>query len=231
MKNEQKAIEFFAKVTAGRYYTIAQLHRLSDLISRAVRLTPDEKAAFEAFVFDPKFAKIKSIVDHRNAYVLAVTDADDVEAEYHEVCIEVRSAVKELWYDKESWIAFANGKDKTFDNVLEGAFFAYAVGDPEPAKERFCELAEANHLMSIVTLVALYEECGERDLACEWLAVGKRIREELFRESMSEADQAALDAYLAEGRKSSYDRAFLRYVDYFDVFSFGGMQFTAGGKF
>lgn len=231
MKYQSKAIMLFAKITSGRFYTEAQKHRLSDLLARAERLNAEEKAAFESYVFDPRFDKIRSLTDCRNAYVLAVIASDDFDAEYYKNCIDVRTAVESHWKSKEGWIAFANSRDVTFANTIEGAFYAYAVGETERAKERFLSLAESNHVRSIRMLVALYEESGESALACEWLTVAKRIDETLFRETFDERAQSALDAYIAAGHRDVYEAACARDVDFFDADSFGGMQFTAGGKY
>ena len=231
MTHLEKAISTFAKVTSGRYYTEAQKRRLSDLLARSERLTAEERTAFEAYVFDPRFDKIRTITDCRNAYVLAVIAANDADAEYHKECCDVRTAVEPLWKNREEWIAFANSKDVTFESTFEGAFYAYAVGETESAKERFLSLAESNHAQSVRMLVALCEETNEPARACEWLTVAKRIDETLFRETFDEREQAALDAYIAAGHQDVYDAAKERSVDFFDADSFGGMQFTAGGKY
>lgn len=224
-----ESIRQYARATAGRYFNNEQKRRICDLIGRATRLTGEEQSAFANYVFDGRFDRVRTLLDCKNAYVLAVTDGMDLDAEYLRAAVEGFSFAEGVWYDKEHWVAYANAKDRTFETVCEGAYFAYAVGDLDRARESFGELALANHLASIRIFVALLSERGESDLACEWLTVYKRIREELYRETLNPADQAALDAYLAEGRKEAYTAAYKRYVDYFDADSIGGMQFFAGG--
>ncbi|MBR1747376.1 MAG: hypothetical protein IJ735_04110 [Clostridia bacterium] len=229
--NELTAIKLYALVTAGRYYTPERKKRVADLIARAERLTEEERADFERYVFDGRFDKIRTLIDCRNAYVLAVTDGDERDAEYLRCAAEAFSFAEGLWYDRDRWVAFANAKDKSFETVFEGGFFSYAVGDVARAKDAFGDLAEYGHLPSIRLLIAVLEERGEYDAACEWLTVAKRAAEELYHEPLGERDQKVLDAYLESGKREAYDAAYRRYVDFFNANAFGGMQFSAGGKY
>lgn len=212
----------FIKITAGRFYTPAQIIRITSLILGGNLLwQKKEKEEWTNIFTMPELRECDDPNECGNMKLLLSLAGED---ERKQLCFEEKKDFLERagagyyrkWKEKEDWVRFIKSNEEDFAHVFEKAYFSYALGKVEEAIPLFKSLADNFHILSVKALCSIYHDKKDYGKELWYLTILEKIYKELLMEDCPTALQKRIEQLLAKGLEDVRNEALSVKIDYFD---------------